>query len=89
MKLTEELREEFDYVLLDCPAGIERGFKNAVAGADEALVMTTPEGSAIRDAEFNYRTCGSRRLRDIHLMINRLRPDMIPKGDVISVERCN
>ena len=51
IKLTEELREEFDYVLLDCPAGIEQGFRNAIAGADKALVVTTPEVSAIRDAD--------------------------------------
>ena len=50
-KLTDELREEFDYVLLDCPAGIEQGFKNAIAGADRAIVVTTPEVSAIRDAD--------------------------------------
>ena len=50
-KLVEELREEFDYILLDCPAGIEQGFKNAIAGADRALVVTTPEVSAIRDAD--------------------------------------
>ena len=50
-KLTEELAEEFDYVLLDCPAGIEQGFKNAIAGADRALVVTTAEISAIRDAD--------------------------------------
>ena len=49
--LINELREEFDYILLDCPAGIEQGFKNAVAGADRALVVTTPEVSAIRDAD--------------------------------------
>ena len=50
-KLTDELREEFDFVLLDCPAGIEQGFKNAIAGADRALVVTTPEVAAIRDAD--------------------------------------
>ena len=51
IKLTNELREEFDYVLLDCPAGIEQGFRNAIAGADKAIVVTTPEVSAIRDAD--------------------------------------
>ena len=51
VELINELREEFDYILLDCPAGIEQGFKNAVAGADRALVVTTPEVSAIRDAD--------------------------------------
>lgn len=50
-KLTEELKEEFDYILLDCPAGIEQGFQNAIAGADRAIVVTTPEVSAIRDAD--------------------------------------
>ncbi len=50
-KLADDLREEFDYILLDCPAGIERGFQNAIAGADRALVVTTPEVSAIRDAD--------------------------------------
>ena len=51
VKLTEDLSEEFDYILLDCPAGIEQGFKNAIAGADSAIVVTTPEVSAIRDAD--------------------------------------
>ena len=50
-KLTSELKEEFDYILLDCPAGIEQGFQNAIAGADRALVVTTPEVSSIRDAD--------------------------------------
>lgn len=50
-KLTGELREEYDYVPLDCPAGIEQGFQNAIAGADRAFVVTTPEVSAIRDAD--------------------------------------
>ena len=50
-KLTNELKEEFDYILLDCPAGIEQGFKNAIAGADRAIVVTTPEVSAVRDAD--------------------------------------
>ena len=50
-KLVDELRTEFDYILLDCPAGIEQGFKNAIAGADRAIIVTTPEVSAIRDAD--------------------------------------
>lgn len=58
-------REEFDYVLLDCPAGIEQGFKNAVAGADRALVVTTPEVSAIRDADRIIGLLESGGLRDI------------------------
>ena len=51
IKLTDDLKDDFDYILLDCPAGIEQGFYNAIAGADRALVVTTPEVSAIRDAD--------------------------------------
>lgn len=86
IKLTEELREEFDFVLLDCPAGIEQGFRNAIAGADKALVVTTPEVSAIRDADRIIGLLEAGDIRDIHLIINRLRPDMISRGDMMSVE---
>ncbi len=85
-KLTEQLQEQFDYILLDCPAGIEQGFKNAIAGADRAIVVTTPEVSAIRDAD---RIIGLLEAADIHniqLIINRLRPDMIARGDMMTVE---
>ena len=51
VKLIDSLREQFDYIILDCPAGIEQGFQNAIAGADHAIVVTTPEVSAIRDAD--------------------------------------
>ena len=61
IKLTDDLREQFDYILLDCPAGIEQGFKNAVAGADRALVVTTPEVSAIRGCRPYHRVAGVRR----------------------------
>ena len=86
IKLTEELREEFDFVLLDCPAGIEQGFRNAIAGADKALVVTTPEVSAIRDADRIIGLLEADGIQDIHLIINRLRPDMIVRGDMMSVE---
>ncbi len=85
-KLTDQLQEQFDYILLDCPAGIEQGFKNAIAGADRALVVTTPEVSAIRVAD---RIIGLLEASDIHniqLIINRLRPDMIARGDMMTVE---
>ena len=86
IKLTETLKEEFDYILLDCPAGIEQGFKNAIAGADKALVVTTPEVSAIRDADRIIGLLEANDIRDISLIINRLRPDMIAKGDMMSVD---
>ena len=86
IKLTNELREEFDYVLLDCPAGIEQGFQNAVAGADRALIVTTPEVSAIRDADRIIGLLEKNRLRRMNLIINRIRMDMVKRGDMMSVD---
>lgn len=85
-KLTSQLKEEFDYVLLDCPAGIEQGFQNAIAGADRAIVVTTPEVSAIRDADRIIGLLESNHLKDISLIINRIRMDMVRKGDMMSVD---
>ncbi len=84
--LVEELKSEFDYVLLDCPAGIEQGFRNAIAGADRALVVTTPEVSAIRDADRIVGLLEANDLRKIDLIINRLRVDMVKRGDMLSVD---
>ena len=84
-KLIEELRNEFDYILLDCPAGIEQGFRNAIAGADRALVVTTPEVSAIRDADRIVGLLEANELRKIDLIINRIRVDMVKRGDMLSV----
>lgn len=86
IKLTNDLREHFDYVLLDCPAGIEQGFRNAIAGADRAIVITTPEVSAIRDADRIIGLLESNEMQRIDLLINRLRMDMIRRGDMMSVE---
>lgn len=85
-KLCEDLKEEFDFVILDCPAGIEQGFKNAIAGASRAIVVTTPEVSAIRDADRIIGLLEADELRNIYLIINRLRMDMIRRGDMMSVE---
>ena len=65
IKLTEDLNDEFEYILLGCPAGIEQGFRNAIAGADRALVVTTPEVSAIRDADRIIGVLAARNLGDI------------------------
>ena len=85
-KLAAELKEEFDYILIDCPAGIEQGFQNAIAGADHAIVVTTPEVSAIRDADRIIGLLEKNGLRDNHLLINRIRMDMVKRGDMMSVE---
>lgn len=84
-KLIEELRGEFDYILLDCPAGIEQGFRNAIAGADRAFVVTTPEVSAIRDADRIVGLLEADDLKNIDLIINRIRVDMVKRGDMLSV----
>lgn len=85
-KLVDELRKNFDYILLDCPAGIEQGFKNAIAGADRAIIVTTPEVSAIRDADRIIGLLEAEELKKIELVINRIRMDMVKRGDMMSVE---
>ena len=85
-KLIDELRPEFDYILLDCPAGIEQGFKNAIAAADRALIVTTPEGSAIRDADSIIGLLEANDIHKINLIVNRLRMDMVKRGDMMSIE---
>ncbi len=84
--LISQLREEFDYIILDCPAGIEQGFKNAIAGADRALIVTTPEVSAIRDADRIIGLLDASGCQKMDLIINRLRMDLIRKGDMMSVD---
>ena len=84
VKIVNQLRELFDYIILDCPAGIEQGFKNAIAGADRALVVTTPEVSAIRDADRIIGLLEANEFKQIDLIINRLRPDMVRRGEMMS-----
>jgi len=85
-ELTKKLKEEFDYVLIDCPAGIEQGFKNAVAGADRAIVVTTAEISAIRDADRIIGLLEASELKNPELIVNRLRPGMVKKGEMMDVD---
>ena len=84
--LCDELRKEFDYILIDCPAGIEQGFKNAIAGADEAIVITTPEVSAVRDADRIIGLLEANDIREPQLIVNRVRIDMVKSGNMMSVE---
>ena len=85
-RLTEELRGQFDYVIVDCPAGIEQGFKNAIAGADRAIVVTTPEVSAIRDADRIIGLLEAERMKKIELIVNRIRTDMVRRGEMMSMD---
>ena len=85
-KLILELKQDYDYVLIDCPAGIEQGFKNAISGADRAIVVTTPEISAVRDAD---RIIGlleaEEGIEPPKLIINRIRSGMMETGETLDV----
>lgn len=84
-RVISDLAEMADFVLIDCPAGIERGFRNAIAGADEAIIVTTPEVSAIRDADRVIGKVSEKKL-PVRLIINRIRPEMVRSGDMLSVD---
>ena len=85
-ELIGKLKEEFDYILIDCPAGIEQGFKNAIAGANRAIVVTTAEISAIRDADRIIGLLEASEIKNPELIINRIRPSMVKKGEMMDVE---
>ncbi len=86
VELTNQLREEFDFVLIDCPAGIEQGFKNAIAGADRAIVVTTPEVSAVRDADRIIGLLEAAEINNPLLVLNRLRVDLVRRGEMMTIE---
>ena len=86
-EICEKLQKDYDFILVDCPAGIEQGFQNAVAGASEAIVVTTPEMSAVRDAD---RIIGlleaKEEIKSYKLLLNRVRPNLIKSNDMMSVD---
>ena len=84
--LIKELEQEFDYVIIDCPAGIEQGFKNAIAGAKSAIVVTVPEVSAVRDADRIIGLLSASGIDDCELLVNRLRPDLVKRGDMLALD---
>lgn len=86
VELIGTLKPDFDYVIIDCPAGIEHGFKNAIAGADKAIVVTAPEVSAVRDADRIIGLLEAHGFHDLQLIINRIRPRMVESGDMMSVD---
>lgn len=83
VKLGDELREEADWVVIDSPAGIERGFRNAIAPADEILVVTNPDVSAVRDADRIIGLIEAEQKEPAKLIINRLHPEMVQRGDML------
>lgn len=85
-QLCDELRQQFDFILIDSPAGIERGFRNAIAGADEVLVVTNPEVSAVRDADRIVGLVEAAELPPPRLVVNRIDPELVRRGDMLSVD---
>lgn len=86
LELIKELKEEFDYIIIDSPAGIEQGFQNSIAGADEAFIVTTPEISAVRDADRVIGLLEAQGLNNPKLIVNRIKHDMVKRGDMMNVE---
>ncbi len=86
INLCNQLKEEFDFIFIDSPAGIEQGFKNAIAAAERALVITNPEISAVRDADRIIGMLESANFSNIQLVVNRIRPDMVKADNMLSVE---
>jgi len=86
VRLCNNLKEEFDFIIIDSPAGIERGFKNAVTPADMAIVVTTPEVSAVRDADRVIGLLEAMEKSESKLIINRVRGKLVDRGDMLSVE---
>jgi septum site-determining protein MinD len=84
-KLMGDLKETFDYVIIDCPAGIEQGFINAVSAADQAVVVTVPEVSAVRDADRVIGLLSTFDLTAPKLLVNRIRSDMVRRGDMMNI----
>lgn len=85
VRVADELRKEFDYIVIDSPAGIERGFKNAIAPADEIVIVTNPEVSAVRDADRIIGIVEAEQKGPAKLVINRINMDLVERGDMLAV----
>jgi septum site-determining protein MinD len=85
-KIIDALTKGYDYIIVDCPAGIEMGFRNAIAAANEALIVTTPEVAAVRDADRVIGLLEAEGIDNINLIINRLKPGMVQDNKMMSVE---
>jgi len=86
VRLADELRPEVDWILIDSPAGIERGFRNAVAPADMVVVVTNPEVSAVRDADRIIGLIEAEEKGPAQLVVNRIKPEMVRRGDMLAVD---
>ncbi|MEK7276612.1 MAG: septum site-determining protein MinD [Chloroflexota bacterium] len=86
IRVCDELRQDFDFVMIDSPAGIERGFRNAIAPSDKVLIVTNPEVSAVRDADRIIGLVESEEKGPPSLIINRIKPEMVKRGDMLSID---
>jgi septum site-determining protein MinD len=86
VKLSDELRKEFDWILIDSPAGIERGFRNAIAPADIVVIVTNPEVSAVRDADRIIGLIEAEEKGPARLILNRVKPEMVRRGDMLGTD---
>ncbi len=84
--LINEIKQEYDFVLIDCPAGIEQGFKNAAAGADQAIVVVNPEVPSVRDADRVIGLLEADGINDINLVVNRLKPSLVKRGEMLEIK---
>jgi septum site-determining protein MinD len=85
-RLVEEIKQEYEFVLIDCPAGIEQGFKNAAAGADQAVVVVNPEVPSVRDADRVIGLLESEGISDVQLVVNRLKPALVKRGEMLEIK---
>lgn len=86
VRLCDQMRDDFDFIFIDSPAGIERGFRNAIAPADKILIVTTPEVAAVRDADRIIGLIEAEEKGPASLIINRLRPEMVRYGNMLTTE---
>ncbi len=84
-QLCQQLRQEFDFVIIDSPAGIEQGFRNAIVGADEIIIVANPEMASVRDADRIIGLVEAAGKAEPRLILNRLRPEMVKRGDMMDV----
>ena len=89
VQLCNEMKSDFEFIIIDCPAGIEQGFKTAIAAADTAIVVTMPEIAAVRDADKIIGELGRADKENIKLIVNRIRPQMVEKGDMLDMPDIN
>jgi septum site-determining protein MinD len=86
-KIVESLKQQFDFVIIDCPAGIEQGFKIAIAGADKAIIVTNPEAAAVRDADRVIGLLEAAKIQSPKLVVNRIRQHMVNDGSMLDIDQ--